>query len=374
MRQAEPAWDLAVLAPAPGRLVDRLGAMGVRARVLPFPRPLARLGEFGRSSAARRGLHRPAAAAASALYAARLAAALRRERPDVVHAHGVKMHVLSAIARPRHCSLVWHVHGYLKGRAWTERATRACASRASVIVANSQSVARDVRRVVGTRADVRAIFNAVDLETFSPCGDCADLDRLCGLPPAADGTVRAGLVGTFARWKGHHVFLDALARIPASVPLRAYIVGDSIYTTDDSQRGRDEVRREAEDRGVAARVGFSGFVDNVPDVMRALDIVVHASTEPEPFGMVIAEAMSCGRAVIASRSGGAVELFTDGVDALGHAPGDAQDLARALQALCSDGALRARLGTAARLSATRCFDPRRLAAELVPLYRTIAAA
>ena len=55
---------------------------------------------------------------------------------------------------------------------------------------------------------------------------------------------------------------------------------------------------------VAVSVGFTGRIDDVPAALRALDIVVHASVEPEPFGLVIAEAMACGRPVVVSRAGG----------------------------------------------------------------------
>jgi len=58
------------------------------------------------------------------------------------------------------------------------------------------------------------------------------------------------------------------------------------------------------------RVGFVPFQDNPADVYRALDIVVHASTKPEPFGRTIVEAMACGKPVIAAQTGGAAELFT----------------------------------------------------------------
>jgi glycosyltransferase involved in cell wall biosynthesis len=106
--------------------------------------------------------------------------------------------------------------------------------------------------------------------------------------------------------------------------------------------------------------------------MRALDVVVHASTEPEPFGMVIAEAMGCGRAVVISGAGGAAELVAEGIDGLSHPPGDHDALARCLDRLIDDGDLRARLGAAARATAERRFDPDRLAGQLVPLYAGLA--
>ena len=79
------------------------------------------------------------------------------------------------------------------------------------------------------------IYNAIDLERFSPAGDRLDLDAKAGLAPPAPGTVRVGLIATFARWKGHKVFLEALARVSPDVPIRGYIIGGPIYQTDGSQ-------------------------------------------------------------------------------------------------------------------------------------------
>ena len=85
-------------------------------------------------------------------------------------------------------------------------------------------------RVLGGRVDVQTIHNAIDLERFAPGpGDGGRLDAASGLPTAPAGTVRVGLVATFARWKGHEVFLDAAARIGADLPCRFYVVGGPIY-------------------------------------------------------------------------------------------------------------------------------------------------
>ena len=123
---------------------------------------------------------------------------------------------------------------------------------------------------------------------------------------------------------------------------------------------------------MAERVAFTGYVEDAAAAMRGLDVVVHASTEPEPFGLVIVEAMACGRAVVASEAGGAAELIRPGVDALGHAPGDAAQLARRIGELAGDAGLRARLGAEGRATAERRFDRARLAAELVPIYQAAA--
>jgi len=86
---------------------------------------------------------------------------------------------------------------------------------------------------------------------------------------------------------------------------------------------------------------------------------------------VIAEAMACGRAVIASRGGGAVEIVTADVDAMTHPPGDVDALASAIRALVVDPGRRAELGRAARTTAQRAFDRSRLARELRPVYDSV---
>jgi glycosyltransferase involved in cell wall biosynthesis len=112
----------------------------------------------------------------------------------------------------------------------------------------------------------------------------------------------------------------------------------------------------------------------MPAALRALDVVVHASTQPEPFGMSIAEAMSCGRPTIVAMAGGAAEIIHDTIDAVAYPPGDHVALASALASLVGDPAARARLGEEARHAATRAFDGRRLGPELVRVYESVLAA
>lgn len=371
VRQAEPHWQARVIAPASGALVDALEAMGIETEVLPFPRPLAQVGESGGAATRARYV---AAAVASFAYRRRLRAAVKRSGATLVHAHGFKMHILSAFGQIQGIPIIWHVHGYVSGRPWTIRALRAMRRRVGVVIANSRSVSADLRATLGEQVPIRTVYNGVDLERFSPDGPRLDLDAAAGLPAAAPGTIRVGLLGTFGRWKGHGIFLEALGRVGDALPVRGYIIGAPIYATRGSQLTVEELRHAAAARALTGRVGFTGFQQDVPAALRALDVVVHASTEPEPFGMVIAEAMACGRPVVVSRAGGAVELFVEGRDALAHTPGSVEELSRAIAALARDESFRARIGRAARARAEQCLDRRSIAAALVPLYRTLAAA
>jgi glycosyltransferase involved in cell wall biosynthesis len=373
--EAYPHWSFSAILPQEGPIAERLARLGARVQVLAFPARLARLGEagWGASTWGRAGLALGALRAIPAVlaYRHRLARALAAlpEPAGVVHAHGFKMLVLAAAAAPRGATLVWHFHDYVSPRPLSAFLIRRLARRCRVGVANSKSVEADVRRVCGSALRIETVPNAVDLTRFSPHGPRIDLDALGGAPSAPPGTIRAGLLGTFGRWKGHRVFLQALAELPQDLRVRGYIIGGAEYQTRDSQESDASLRRAAHALGLDDSVVFTGPVAEPASALRSLDIVVHASTEPEPFGMVIAEAMACGRAVVAGRAGGAAELFVDGVDALGHTPGDASDLAGRIAQLAGDVSLRTRLGLAARQTVERRFDRARLARQLAPVYQ-----
>lgn len=379
LRRAEPAWSLHLITASDGPLVRRATALGVQTTILAFPRSLARLGDAGMASKDRNrlgmlGLAYKLLAAGSAV--ARYVGLLRRSladlTPDVVHTNGLKMHILGAWASPARAPVIWHVHDYVGGRAVASRLLRRQAGGCFAAITNSKSVAENLRTTLGDGLKIHTIYNAVDLDSFSPLGGRLDLDRLAGLASTSDSTIRVGLLATFGRWKGHRIFLEALSLLPDSLNVRGYIIGGSVYHTDNSQCSLEELQKLASDLGVSGRVGFTGYVEDPAAAVRALDIVAHASTEPEPFGMVIAEAMACERAVIISEAGGAAELIERGVNALGHRPGDARSLAACIEQLATDRDLRARIGREGRRTAERRFDRARLAAELIPLYTRAA--
>jgi hypothetical protein len=114
-----------------------------------------------------------------------------------------------------------------------------------------------------------------------------------------------GNVGRLVAWKGQDVFIHALAEIAHKVPnLKALIVGRP-------DRGKesylDELKTLATACGLAQRVVFTGFRLDVPRLLAAMDVVVHSSSSPEPFGLVVIEGMAAGKPVVATRAGGPLD-------------------------------------------------------------------
>lgn len=383
VRQEAPGVDLHLIAATDGPLLRQAEGLGARAWLLPMPDGMVSMGDSalagngrwrGAWALARQALR---SAPAAARYVRRLRKAIEDLGPTLIHSNGLKTHVLARLAGPHLAPVVWHVHDFLGRRPVMARVLRWAARRAAGAVAVSQAVGRDAREVL-RGLPVEVVPNAIDLDHFAPGpGDGRRLDELAGLSAAEPGTLRVGLVATFARWKGQDLFLEAAARALGERPgvkVRFYVVGGPIYRTPGSQFSESELRQRAADLAIAPHVGFLGFQPDTADVYRALDVVVHASTQPEPFGLTIAEAMACARPAIVAQAGGAAELFADGHDAVGVPPNDVEALASAVGRLLEGPELRQRLGENARRTAVARFDGRRLGPQVLSLYNRFARA
>ena len=381
LHAAVPAADLHLITGSDGPLVQAARAASATVTVLPMPPALGDMGDYalagGRNSAKWSFLVRAPKAAWSAWrYATRLRRLIAELRPAVVHSNGIKFHLLTRLARLKNAVIVWHIHDFLGSRPLMARGLRWAGRRAAGAIAISRAVAEDAKSILPS-VPLEVVPNAVDTNCFAPGpGDGMRLDRMADLPPAGSSVVRIGLVATYAFWKGHDIFLQAARRLAAQTlgcEIRFFIVGGPIYQTRGSQWTGDELRRLGADLAAAGKLGFLGFQQEIDQVYRSLDIVVHASTRPEPFGLTIAEAMACGRAAVVTRGGGASELFSHDYDAIGVPAGDADALAVALADLVNDPAKREKLGINARATALKHFRRERLGPQVLHAYKQFGA-
>ena len=375
LRTNRPDWSLSAIVGSSGPLVQRLLSAGVTVDVLTIPPSMAELGDHGLGdtvSGSGLGARMLRALPEMVRYSLALRRKIRKCGPELVHSNGFKMHALSIPAALGFCPVVWHLHDFVSGRPLMSRLLKRFANQVSGCIANSESVASDANQSLKLRRPPARIYNAVNLDVFSPCGPVLDLDVLSGLPPTPAGTIRIGLVGTFARWKGHRIFFEALARLHASSPVRGYVIGGPMYQTVGSQYSRDELQAMATNLGIGDRVGFTGYVDAPAAAMRALDIVVHASTKPEPFGLSVVEAMACGLPVIAADAGGVAEIIRTG-GAIGVPQGSPDALASSLERLIDNSQRRRDLSKRAREAAEGLCSPARLGREITAYYEAVCA-
>jgi glycosyltransferase involved in cell wall biosynthesis len=158
----------------------------------------------------------------------------------------------------------------------------------------------------------------------------------------------------FEPWKGQEVLLQAMRELPRSTRVHAWVAGGA-QTAAESRFARTLADSTASPE-LRGRVTLLGERRDVPVLMRLADVYCQPNLRAEPFGIAIAEAMSAGLPCAVSAPGGAAEML-DGTCGCVTPPGDAGAVSRALLALATDPALRARLGRAAAARARRLTDP-----------------
>jgi glycosyltransferase involved in cell wall biosynthesis len=290
---------------------------------------------------------------------------LRGYRPDLVYVcngfRGNADAILAAWILGVPC--VVHAKGFDKF-SWVER-------RLSHMVAGCVSMTRAIEdhcRAGGMRPGFfEVIYDGLDLEAFQPGRDRDEVRAELGLAP--DDEV-AGVVGNVQEWKGQHVLVEALDLLKQARPKLHVLLVGGIHRSGAAYAER--LKETASARGVEGRVHWTGPRPDVPDLMNAMDVVVHTSVRGEPFGRVIIEGMAVGKAVVATRAGGVPEFTHDGVDSLLVPPGDAGALATALDRLLGDDGARASLERGARASAER-FALARHVEQMTDVFRRAAA-
>ena len=298
------------------------------------------------------------------LYRWKLWQLLRRERPSLVHINNncfFSAEICAIVGQP----YVFHYHG-LSDRpltAWQ----RWVLSKAVRFISISNYTSRIAERYRGRH------FQAINTipNPAPPPLDLAAADRGAEKRRwiANPDAVVIGIFGRLVDWKGQLQFLQAFKKIRGRFPDSvALVVGDA---SDLGKNYESRLRAWVTDNGLADAVVFTGYISDVRPLYAICDIVVHASIEPEPFGLVIVEAMSAGAAVIASSLGAAPEIVTHDVTGLIVDPRSPDALAQALATLLGDPELRKRLAAAGKLHAREKYAPERFAAAVDAVYQEV---
>lgn len=288
----------------------------------------------------------------------RLGRVLRRLQPDVLHTHA-----WGALLNGRLVGwglgipVTIHMeHGTLEERPLHRRIQRWLWHRVDAVVAVSEELRDRMSRTMRFPVQrIRLIPNAVDTEQFRP--GATERDRTRAGLDAGGGTCVLACVGRLHPIKGHGAMIEALAQLPDSVHL--WLVGEGEL--------RDELAAAAERLGVARRVRFLGFRQDVVGILCAADVLVQPSVS-EGLSLTVLEGMACALPVVATDVGGNRELVSPGETGLLVPARDVRALAEAVRALASDAALRRAMGERGRARVKERFSLARAAADFEALY------
>jgi glycosyltransferase involved in cell wall biosynthesis len=285
---------------------------------------------------------------------------LRRERPEVFHAH---------MSSPVACK--WALAGAVGARVPAVLGTvqvgeyeppdrsaywqlRLLARGVGRYLAVSRAIETEMVEGLGwPAAKVEVVHNAVEVERFGVPVPGGLREELAGDRPLVLTPARLDLQ------KGHDTLLAAVAEVPEAV---------FVLAGEGPERARLEAL--AERLGVGDRVRFLGRRSDVPELLAVCDVFVLPSLY-EGSSLAVLEAMAAGRPVVSSAIPGTDELIVDGRDGLLVAPGDAPALAAALRRLLADAGLRATLADAGRRRVEAEFTRERMAERVTGVYEEL---
>lgn len=293
-----------------------------------------------------------------------LARIIAEEKVNIVHAHTRVAQVASLIAtRLTRTPYVTTCHGFFKRRlgrrlvdAWGDR-----------VIAISTPVAESLTSDFAVpAARIERIHTGIDSARFSgpyPVDDLERLKRSIGIEP---GMAVVGSIGRLSPVKGHRVMIEAVGELRRSGhTVACLVVGDGPE--------KDRLASLARQCGVADRIFFVRSTADTGRYLALMDVFVFPSFA-EGLGLSLLEAMAAGRACVASAIGGIPDIVTDGTTGVLFPAGNAGRLGDAIVRLLGDGALRERMGAAARAMAQESFSLDTMADKVKDLYQRMIVA
>lgn len=272
---------------------------------------------------------------------------------DLILANSQKAFITAAISSLRGSpAVLWYLHDILTAKHFSQVNRLVAiflANRfAAKVLVNSQATGQAFVAAGGKAKLTHVVYNGFEPQKFELV-NFEDVQKIRDQLRIGD----APLVGLFSRlsyWKGQHVLLEAIKHLSE---VQVILVGTALF---GEQEYVCELKALAEIPELAGRVHWLGFRDDIPTLMKACDIIVHTSTEPEPFGRVIVEGQLAQKPVIASAAGGALELIENGVNGYLFPPGDAIALRQLMQKLIEDPSLAKTLGQQGYVDAQQNFS------------------
>jgi glycosyltransferase involved in cell wall biosynthesis len=323
---------------APNGLLPRFHSAGIRTEIVPLARSIKLPGgPAGRFLAKSLNFLRGALAEP-----ARLAKLMKRERIDLLHLNNsiVRNHAWMIAARMAGIPCITHERGIN-----------------DVFQPRARTLARYLRAVVCISGAVRdnfharglgglplvTIYNGLDPAEMKVTRTAADVRAEIGAP---EGARLVGIVGNIKPWKGQEVVVRAMAELRSRYPdVICVLIGD---TSPHELDYRDRVLSLARELGVQDQIRITGYRQDVANYVNVLEVQIHASIAPEPFGRVLLEAMALSKPMAASNGGAVPEILVHGSTGMLFEPGSHVDLARVLDHLLGDPARAAAMGVAGR--------------------------
>lgn len=285
----------------------------------------------------------------------------RRHKVRLVHLNNIMGSQLAGILAAKMLNVP--CVGHLREFEEVDRVTRLYARWIDLHVAISGAIKDNLLRLAVPEERIAVICDAIDFQDFDDRVSCGYLRQEFHL---GDEDRLFGIFGRIVEWKGIVEFVHAAAVVMRTLPdAKAFLVGDC---SDGDSAYLQKVKELITGYELEEKIILTGYRTDVPALMQLMDVVVHASITPEPFGMVLIEAMAMKKPVVATRMGGPLDIMLDGQTGFLVAPGDSAEMAEAVERLLTDKTEAAEMGRKGKERVVESFTKERYARQVEDVY------
>jgi len=349
----EGRFEATVLLPSEGPFSKKLEEEQIHIKIVDLPFPLIRL---KRGNTLTSLLSFIFYLIPFQIFLVQLSTYLKKNRFDLIVTNTIKAHFYGSLAGWL-CSIpiLWRFHDLLSAPDFSPGVIKAVhffGKRFPKKILAVSHITKDHLVKHGLNQDkIEVIFSGIDDELFKVRNGSKNIREELNL----EGQVKlVGCIGRIIPQKGQKSFLLAIPGVIQNYPETFFLIVGDLFLKEETYK--KELLEIIKKNGIGRSVKFTGFREDVGDVIRSLDIVVFPSIAPESFGLSILEAMALGKPVIATRVGGVCEMIEDGIDGILIEPNHPDQIADRIIRLFSHQDMYDRIGQRAKETANKKFS------------------
>lgn len=285
---------------------------------------------------------------------------IKEKSIDIVYTNTSVIFVGGISAKICKVKSVWHIREIIKSKYERFIVSKIVNIFSDYIIANSKATAEAISK---NKDKVKVVYNAIDIEKNSGLEDIDEVYKeVAATIVKSNNKIKIGMAGRINRWKGQKLFVDMAKLVSEENDNVEFLIAGDVYKGEDYIL--DDLKGYILESGVKDKIGLLGQVDNMSNFYKKLDIFVLPSIQPEPFGLVVIEAMNNKLPVVATNHGGPVEIIDNNIDGFLVDYKDAREMAQVVNKLIKDKELRNYIAANAEKKVKEKFNVSRYVDEI----------
>lgn len=234
---------------------------------------------------------------------------------------------------------VWHIREIISNKLERNVVSLIVNTFSDIIIANSKSTGEAITK---KQDKVRVVYNAIESKPETTKSI------------KSNDNIVIGMAGRINRWKGQKLFIDMAKDILEHTKNVNFKIAGDVYKGEDHIL--DDLKLYVKEKGVEENIEFLGQVNNMDNFYDGIDIFILPSIQPEPFGLVVIEAMEKELPVVATNHGGPTEIIDDEVNGYLVDYIESTEMSKRVLELINDNGLRKRIGKKAKEKRNKMFN------------------